>query len=92
MCFLFQFDAANMQYFQVEVLYIVCISRHPHTHTHTQRPCAAEAVHPDIRYTDASASWVLIASILVFFMVCYVCVSDFPVSLYKTFVIDFSTL
>ena len=34
-----------------------------------QRPCEANSVHEDIRYTAESASWVLIASILVFFMV-----------------------
>ena len=37
----------------------------------SQRPCAHP--HPDLRYTDSSAAWVLIASIIVFFMVLSCC-------------------
>lgn len=34
-----------------------------------QTPC--KVLHPEARYTDASAAWVLIASIIVFFMVSF---------------------
>ena len=34
-----------------------------------QRPCAKDDLHENVRYTEGSAAWVLIASIIVFFMV-----------------------
>jgi hypothetical protein len=34
-----------------------------------QRPCARADLHENVRYTEGSAAWVLIASIIVFFMV-----------------------
>ena len=35
----------------------------------TQSPCDSSELHPDLHYNDASATWVLIAAIIVFFMV-----------------------
>ena len=37
--------------------------------TYMQHPCLLNETHPRIRYDDASAVWVLICAIIVFFMV-----------------------
>jgi len=37
-----------------------------------QTPCNVSQVHDNIRYSDSSAAWVLICSIIVFFMVSYI--------------------
>ena len=49
----------------------VAISRTPHlyTHSHMQKPCDDQSLHYNLRYSSPSAAWVLIASIIVFFMV-----------------------
>ena len=38
-----------------------------------QRSCHNESLHPEVRYTESSAAWVLIAAIIVFFMVQQCC-------------------
>lgn len=34
-----------------------------------QSPCYNNSLHPNVRYTESSVAWVLITSIIVFFMV-----------------------
>ena len=47
----------------------LCLHSKAVHHEFLQRPCENTSLHSDYRYSDSSAAWVLIASIIVFFMV-----------------------
>ena len=55
-----QYIYRGVQHAQPFYVLIICIQ---------QRACPEAEVHQSVRYTEGSAAWVLIASIIVFFMV-----------------------